>query len=464
MPSTWAVSSGAKPRVLTSGPGPHNNVVNSALAVIPVTLLLILSVILQQITVPGTGVPVSLVLLWACALGLWVAGAVTLDIKRVRFASVLAVGIASSFLVWLILGVTEPSLFSLLYITACWLPFVFKPKWNTAATDYLLKHFLRIVGVLAVVSVAQFCVQLLGGPFIDWIATLPKELVIPGYVHRARLELPGFTGLIRSNGMVFLEPSIASQFYALAAIVALRRRPLLVPLFICALLFTGSGTGILALLAGILGFVLTGNARERVWSLLSCGVGVTVLVLTGLIDTLFRRSSEFNAEGTSATFRFIDPWEHLSRFAADYTSSLMFGLGPGGVSETARLYGPGVNYTFTPKLVIEYGLLFALITTAATAWLIFMSKDLTLATRFVLIAMTFFLSGALGQPASAVLLWCMCHVSATTSSTNTTQTSRRYCPSSPPSPSDLLSSRPHQRRELHPSLRLWRVPPRPAEV
>lgn len=408
-----------------------------SVAAVPITLLLMLSIVLQQITVPGTGVPVSLVLLWMCALGLWSLGAVSLGPTRVRFASLLSVAVALSFLVWLILGVTEPSLFSLLYIAACWLPFVFKPKWNAASTDYLLKAFLRVVGFLAVVAIAQFGVQLIGGPFVDWIAGLPKEFVIPGYVHRARLELPGYTNLIRSNGMVFLEPSIASQFYALAAVVALRRKPALVPLFICALLFTGSGTGILALLAGILGFVITGSARERAWSLVSCALGVTVLTWTGLLDSLFRRSSEFSTDGTSATFRFVDPWEHLWRFTADYTSSLMFGLGPGGVSETARLYGTGVNYTFTPKLVIEYGLVFALVTTAVIAWLIFRSKDLTLGTRLVLMAMTFGLSGALGQPASAVLLWCFCQVAPKTPSPNSTKIAMApHLPSHPgPSPS-----------------------------
>lgn len=431
IPRTRAASVGANGRRETVGLGLEVRP-RPTLAAVPVALLLVLSIVLQQLTVPGTGVPVSLVLLWVCALGLWAAGTATLSIARVRFASVLAIAITLSFLVWMTLGVTEPSLFSLLYITAAWLPFVFKPKWNSAATDYLLKVFLRVIGLLAIVAIGQFGVQLLGGPFIDWVANIPKELIIPGYVHRARLELPGFAGLIRSNGMVFLEPSIASQFYALAAIVALRRKPVLVPLFICAALFTGSGTGILALLAGILGFVITGNARERAWSLMSCALGVTVLTLTGLMDTLFRRSSEFSTEGTSATFRFIDPWEHLWRFGADYTGSLMFGVGPGGVSETARMYGAGVNYTFTPKLIIEYGLIFALVTTAVTAWLIFKSTDLTLATRLVLIAMTFALSGALGQPASAVLLWCLCQVSSNKSSTVWGKTAGHHQLPSPP--------------------------------
>ncbi|WP_185261392.1 hypothetical protein [Pseudarthrobacter sp. NBSH8] len=275
--------------------------------------------------------------------------------------------------------------------------------------DAITSTYLWTVSILALIAIIQFGVQIAGGPFLDLVALLSKEYIIPGYVHRASLDIPGLgVHLIRANGMVFLEPSMASQFFALGAIMSLRKKPLLVPLFIIAVLFTGSGTGIIALAVGVVGFALTGSSKERVLSTLAVALGFIVLMLTGLIETVFARSSEFQTNGSSASFRFIDPWDHLWRFVADAPEALVTGLGPGGVSATAEAYGQGVNYTFTPKLIVEYGIPIGLACTVVMAMLIMKSTNLPLAARLVLVAMTFALSGALGQPASAILLWCLC--------------------------------------------------------
>ncbi|MFJ5693893.1 hypothetical protein ACIP9X_08575 [Arthrobacter sp. NPDC093125] len=289
------------------------------------------------------------------------------------------------------------------------MPFLFVAPRSAELTHAVSKTFLRTVGALAVIAIAQFAIQILGGPFIDVFSLISKEVVIPGYVHRARLDIAGFEGyLIRSNGMFFLEPSIASQFFALAAILALRIAPASVPLFIAALLFTGSGTGIIALAVGVLGIAITGTSKERVLSVLAASLGLAVLTFTGLLLAFFSRTSEFQTEGSSASFRFLDPWEHVAKFMLDFPAAIMTGYGPGGASLTAVTYGTGVNYTFTPKLVIEYGIVVGLGCTMAMLLFVMKSTDLPLAGRLVILAMTFALSGALGQPASAILVWCFC--------------------------------------------------------
>ncbi len=379
-----------------------------------VCALLFLSIVFQQIALPVIGIPMTLGLFWLCIIFLWVTGKISLGRRRLIFASVVSFVVAISLFVWLTFTPDVPSIFSLAYVSACWIPFLFVVPNNKELTNALTKTYLWTVGVLALVAIIQFSVQVLGGPFWDLLSLVPREYIIPNYVHRARLEVPGFTALIRSNGMVFLEPSIASQFFALGAVLALRSKPALVPIFLLATVFTGSGTGLIALAVGLMGVAMTGRIRERLLSLFAVALGAIVLAVTGLAETMFSRSSEFQSDGTSASFRFIDPWDHLGRFLADTPDAALFGIGPGGVSYTALSYGIGVNYTFTPKMIIEYGLLLGLASTLVIFLFILKSVNLSLASRLTLIAMTFALSGALGQPASAILLWCLCQPIVTT--------------------------------------------------
>lgn len=370
--------------------------------------LLCLSIIFQQLAVPGAGVPLTLGLFWASIIFLWMTGRIVLGHRRLIFASVASLVIGVSLIFWLTSAHVVPSIFSFIYISLCWLPFIFVVPVSNILALAVAKTYLWTVGFLAIVGIMQFAIQVFGGPFWDLLALVPEQFIIPNYVHRARLDLPGFTGLIRSNGMVFLEPSIASQFFALGAILALRLLPSIVPIFVLATVFTGSGTGLIALTIGLIGVAIVGHVRERILSLSAIALGSGVLALSGLGEALFSRSAEFQSDGTSASFRFVDPWEHLGKFFVDTPISGVFGIGPGGVSLTALSYGSGVNYTFTPKMIIEYGLLLGIASTVVILLFILRSSNLSLATRLTLVAMTFALSGTLGQPASAILLWCLC--------------------------------------------------------
>lgn len=360
----------------------------------------------QRLEIPNSNIPIVLPALLLSVLWFWVSKSARLSIVRLLSLAgiVLGAGIAV-----LISASTQYSSVA---------PFVFGiAGWGTVAvvgTDRLSQIDVRKLLVfaslpLAFVAIAQFIGQLLRVPFQDWVALLPREWLVDGYVTRAAWSLPGLASpIIRANAMVFLEPSFAGQYFALAAMAAigLHRRWAL-PVFVAATLVTGSGTGLLALIAGAVGFFISAGGRARIAGLSSILVALVALRITALDDVFWGRTAEFSENGTSGSQRFVEPWMHVLRFFGDFDQYTLVGLGPGNTGITAALYDPGVNYTFSPQLIIEYGLPIAVIATCALIVAMLRNRQ-PLAVKFTLIAMVFFLSGTLYQASTMATVWILC--------------------------------------------------------
>lgn len=356
----------------------------------------------QRIAIPGLGVPLLAAVPMALAF-LFVLRGGAIPRHRLTIAAIISCLLGLSYVGWLFEPRTALSIQSLGVLVLIWAAVIATPAPTTSLPGHVHRWFIRFALATSLVAIGQIVLQLLGLGFIDPLSALPREWLVDGYLTTSPIGTAGTTtGLFRSNAVFFLEPSLASQFFALAAALSFRRSALLPSIFVVAILTTGSGTGVLALAAAILGLVPHLSVRSAVRVLSVIVIGAIALVATGYSERLLGRAAEFSSTGTSAQFRFLDPWLHVAAFLQNPVH-LISGYGPGGTAVTKALYGNEVNYSFPTQAIIEYGLLFGVVLTLSIAVLIWRSAQEP-EVKLCLLVVTFFLSGALVQPASALLV------------------------------------------------------------
>jgi O-antigen ligase len=144
---------------------------------------------------------------------------------------------------------------------------------------------------------------------------------------------------------------------ALACIVeaATHRRVRRIACFGFALLLTYSGTGILALLIGML-FPLGKKTLLRVLAL-GCAASVVLLLLGNVLNLSFTlgRIDEFGSERSSAYIRYIAPLRLVTETFDASAWSAWLGHGPGAISRETRGYE--FHDPTWAKLLFEYGAL-----------------------------------------------------------------------------------------------------------
>ncbi|MCF6508455.1 hypothetical protein E9549_13710 [Blastococcus sp. MG754426] len=210
--------------------------------------------------------------------------------------------------------------------------------------------------------------------------------------------------MTKSDGIFFLEPSFASQYFALAAVMTLRRWPPLLPLFVVALVSTGGGTGIVVLLAGCIYELLRGTLTTRAMSTAALAVGSFALFYLGLNELVLSRVGEIGSAETSGAIRFVAPYESLDLLIEDAPLTALVGAGPGSAEFVALTQGILSNFPLPAKAAIEYGILVAIaMTTVVTA--ISWRLRLEGSARVGILAIMLLLSGALLQVHTACLLW-----------------------------------------------------------
>ena len=219
--------------------------------------LLIVAIVLQRIGLTlGTSYlsvvgPIGLVL---GAYGFWRG---TLEFERARF--VLFIG----FVGWIAIGGAVRAAVPDYYGTA--------PSWNSliqfvALTAFGLLTFHRpvqeqrffhainqVLAGLAIAGIVQFLLQFVGLGLFSFKGLVPDNLLIEdAYVTVISI---GTSGYFKANGFFLVEPSVFSQFMALAIIIEMLtvRRTVYLLLFAGGLIASISGTGWLM----IFSFVLT---------------------------------------------------------------------------------------------------------------------------------------------------------------------------------------------------------------
>jgi len=231
----------------------------------------------------------------------------------------------------------------------------------TEAMDEM--EFFRLVNsffsIVATAGILQFFAQYAGISIFSFEGIVPSLMLVEfGW----NLQIPaGIGSAYKANGFFLLEPSIFSQFMAIALIIEVLtfKRIRYLGLFVAGLFLSFSGTGWIVLGAFVIGLGaslgLRGLALAAATSVL-LGLALTAVVTlspeTGA--ALAARTDEIFVPMTSGHMRFITPLWLLSDVLERVPSAIVVGLGP-GVSEHLPL-----NYLYdvnTPiKITLEFGL------------------------------------------------------------------------------------------------------------
>lgn len=221
--------------------------------------------------------------------------------------------------------------------------------------------FRRINAVFAIIAAAgivQFLLQFVGIHLFAFTGIVPGALLTEDSYN---LQIPiGVGSLLKSNGFFLLEPSIFSQFMAMAMIVEIVafRRTAFLALFAGGLLLSMSGTGWIVLASFIASVAFSMGRRGVVISIATLGV-LTILVLSAstlapdLAAAFNARLDEVFRQSTSGHMRFVTPFWLLSDVFTRDPGAWLLGIG-GGMSEQLTMpYEYDVN---TPvKIAVEYG-------------------------------------------------------------------------------------------------------------
>ncbi len=330
--------------------------------------------VLQRFAIPLAGLKVSIATPLVLGLAAWAVASGTLVIERRRMA--------------LFCGLCAVALFSV--ATQFNLPLAIAPRMSLTSLYYWLaitgfavlrfRHsvsetaFFRLVSLalaaLAVAGLVQFVLQFVGVSFFAFTGVVPDDFLIE---EQYNVTIPIDRGLNKSNGLFLVEPSVFSQFMALAVVVEalyLRRVAYLV-LFFVALLSSMSGTGWLVLGSYIAVLAISAGRRGLLGAILlaaGCALAFTALsvVLPDFADMMSGRVYEFTLPGTSGHERFVTPFLALQDLlnAAPWVS--VTGIGPGA---SEQLIVPYIYHLNTPiKVLMEYGIFGLLLYLCLLTW------------------------------------------------------------------------------------------------
>jgi hypothetical protein len=222
--------------------------------------------------------------------------------------------------------------------------------------------FRRVNGLFAVVAVAgiaQFFLQFIGVRLFAFGDLLPERIL---YEAGYNLKIPvGIGDILKSNGFFLVEPSVLSQFMALALIIEVLnfRRLIYLCAFAGALVLSFSGTGWIVLGAFLVTAGLRLGRRGFVVALvavlvLGAAAGLLWLAAPDFFAAFADRFNEISQPGTSGNMRFVTPFRLVGDVLARVPSALISGIGAGVSERISMPYAYDVN---TPiKIMLEYGL------------------------------------------------------------------------------------------------------------
>jgi hypothetical protein len=371
-------------------------------------MALLSAVFLQKIALPGTDgiLPLNLLLLPAI-MGLALAFNL-LEINIAAFAwyaMLILVGGLSAALS----PSARVSALSLGLLFVVQLPLIFRLAPPSVPYERLLALLSTIGCICALLGVLQFVGQLFVGSDVAFFLdkSLPDVVMMKGY--NSLIPLYWTSPVLKSNGMVFLEPSFFSQFLAVALVAELLvgARVLRLLAITAGLISSYSGTG-LTMLALFLPFYFLRYGDLRL--VFFAAIISFVFVVFGdaiSIDAFTRRLSEFSDVQSSGWARFVSMFTVLQKVVLANDLTFFIGRGPGTVQEEFQQFS---FYAFDPtwgKVIYEYGLL------GSIAYFAFFYCALFKAARGLRFAMGYtylFLGGYLLNPSvlmqlAALVVW-----------------------------------------------------------
>ena len=378
-------------------------------------LSILCATLILKLSIPpfsDRGISISLFVLPVVALLGFASRTLGIDATRLAIFLFLtgALSVISLF------GAAELSVSSLAMFTVVHLPFVFgaKPTPGTAApaldgvrdgiATSIHSAFLSLALVLAWCGIAQFFLQsVVDVRFLFPIENFfPSSLVVQHFNSQGIVEYGSQT--YRANGVFLPEPSFFSQLMGIAIVLelCLRGRWHRLAVYGVALVSAAAGTGLLILAICVPLLILK---RSRWDLLLLAAVGIAVVGALGdssYAGHLASRAGEFNANGSSAFARFIGGFYLFDQFLWNDPWRTLFGFGAGSFSELASHSHYSVAEMPLFKMILEFGLLGALLYFLVIGYFLFSSpapKLLSLA-----IAIGFLLNGIYAAFAQALAL------------------------------------------------------------
>jgi hypothetical protein len=334
------------------------------------------------------GIGISVILLLAVVSAGIVGGGMRIEPRRLTLYFMLLGSLG-------LIQILQPDSFSptsFLLLAAVHLPYaVTLPRSDDG--DRIVKFFLQIVTILALLGIAQYALQFVVNPsFLFPIENfVPDKVIVQHFNHQAAMEYGSHE--YRANGVFMLEPSFYSQLLAVAIIAELctQGRLTRLAIFGLALIASYSGTGIMVL-AICLPLCLVAQRR---WGLmLACMLAlVGIVVMHEFIHPvrILSRVAEFGSRHSSGFSRFVGGFYLFDQFLWHDPWRALFGYGAGSFTSYSSRGHYGADEIALFKIVLEFGLV------GATAYFGFLfcclfyspaPRVLTLA-----VAITYFLGG-----------------------------------------------------------------------
>jgi hypothetical protein len=334
------------------------------------------------------GIGISLFVLLAAVIAGTVGGGMRIEPRRLTLYFML-VGLLG------LIQLLQPEAFSplsLLLLVAVHLPYVVTVPHGDDG-DRIVKLFLGIATVLALLGIAQYGLQFFVDPSLLFPIEnfVPDTFIVQHFNHQAAMEYGSHE--FRANGVFMLEPSFFSQLLAVAIVAELctRGRVTRLAIFGLALIASYSGTGI-AVLAICLPLCLVAQRR---WGLLLTGmVALVAIVLVHEYVHAIRilsRVSEFSNTHSSGYSRFVGGFYLFEQFLWHEPWRALFGYGAGAFTNYASRSGNGGDEMALFKIVLEFGLVGAV----AYFGFLFCCLFYSSAPRVLIlaVAITYFLNG-----------------------------------------------------------------------
>ena len=287
-------------------------------------------------------------------IGLFFSGRLTVDPTRMILYTVAICGC----LVTLFFKRIEISVTSLLMLFVMYFSYSFSLKIYHRHYLSILSSFQDIILFCAWCGLIQFCIQFVLSPdfMFPFDLILPENLFIPGF--NLRIPITETLTYEKSTGFWFLEPSIWSQFLAIAIIIELRYfnrlKRLAFYLGSIALCFSGTGPVLLITVGAVM---VIAQGRFGVMFLAILGLA-SVFIFKDFFpfSVFYERLSDFSNAQSSGSGRFIATYWVIGDLLAEgrYTD-LFWGFGPGQLLHVTSNADYFVQDSSWFKLLLEYG-------------------------------------------------------------------------------------------------------------
>jgi hypothetical protein len=359
-------------------------------------LMMLLCLLLQRFAIQISGLPMSVAAPLGYVLVFWglISGSLGVDRRRAGLMLGLCAigGMALACQMNMPLAIApRVSIFSFIYFMALTSFAVLTFRETMSEIEFFRTINLCLL-IVAIAGILEYIGQFAGVSIFSFSGFVPENYLIE-YMYA--VVIPTANG-IRSNGFFLVEPSVFSQYMAVAIIVEAMyfRRPLWLLAFFVGLIVSISGTGWLILGAFVVQSGLTNGRRGILIAIgVSLAAGVLLflaeLIVPNIVDALLGRNVEFGMQGTSGNERFVTPFVVLQIVLDEAPRTFFTGIGPGAAEQILVSFKYGLN---TPvKILLEYGV-FGLVVYLA----LFITADRTrrqLAMLLALLVMLFFTGG-----------------------------------------------------------------------